>query len=907
MLKYLVIILLSSLGVKAQIYIKPNNSYGIIQNRGRFDSTFLYPSGCGAPTGMPTLRSIDQHMPALYYDTCGHKMYNYDPMLTMWFTAGSATQLSDSAFQIGRDTIVIRGTGGGGGGGAPSGPAGGDLTGTYPNPTIPQLTQKSEITGLEGVLYSKSSWTDPNDFVKRGSFTATASGGAINFSGGSNDFTKTLDLDTTMRERYVIHIEEKAGTINSTSDGLGIGTQSINPSVNYGISAIIITNNTSNEGKLLLFDVQGNSVIATSSGALSFSAGDTLAMDFERDRLTIKATAYNKTTGSASISVSYTYSITYPVSHVLPNTGTISIFNVAGNNSMTSFTVTSKEAKNSALCIIGDSKLWYYAGSSSLGMLLDNVFRPTNIHGGPGDDLTQLLAAEDDIINQSPINVAISEGSNDIGHGNTVSQTFTKYKKYVSRLTNAGINVFHLLPLYQPTIVAELDSLADSIRAYYPAGNIIDCRTPLRYCSSCYMAADNVHPNEAAQLVLYNTIINSGKLASYYKTPVASVAGSSSLTLDNVLTNGNSSTQSMNLSGSNTTDSKLKVGSLELQPYAVNNGWVGENTYFDGTNWKYRATGYAERFHFQNGYIFFETAPSGSAGANVSWTLPMLADPSGNIGLGNLNPASPLYSDGVLNITSSDGKINIPGYNATDSRLMIGSVEMSPHSFNNFTLADNSYFDGTNWKRRATGYASMFHLQNGFAYISTAGTSSAGSNITWTLPFLTDESGNVGLGGMNQASPSYSGASLYIPVADGKVHITNMDSTAGPANIVWRDPATKELKLAALPLSSSDLTAGPIKTNVQIVSDADYSVASTDYIIIYSNLSTARTLTLPSASTNTNRVLIIAHGGGGTSNINLSASIRENSTTTVSAVNQGYSYTIVSTGSEWYVASVSHQ
>jgi hypothetical protein len=395
-------------------------------------------------------------------------------------------------------------------------------SGTYQVP----LSGLSAVTRLEGLLYDKSTWSNLSDFTQRGSFTPTPSAGAIVMSGGTNDFTKTLDLDTTMRERYVMHLEQKVGSINSTSDGIGIGTRSTNAYANFGVSAILITNNTGNQGKILLFDVYANTVIATSSSALSFSTNDVIALDFERDRLGIKAIAYNKTTGSGQISVSYNYSLFESPSHVLPNVGTFSVFNVGGNNSMTALTITSKETKNAPFCLSGDSKLWYYAGDVSLGMMLDRVFRPTNIHGGPGDDLDQMLAAEDDIINQSPVNVAVTCGSNDIGHGFTVSQTFTKYKQYVSRLTNAGITVYHLLPLYQPSIITELDALSDSIRAYYPSAYIIDCRTPMRQCSSCFVSSsDNVHPNALTQLLLYNTIINSGKLGSYYKTPIVASLG----------------------------------------------------------------------------------------------------------------------------------------------------------------------------------------------------------------------------------------------------------------------------------------------------------------------------------------------------------------------------------------------
>lgn len=114
MLKILVIILLSSLAVHSQIYIKPNNSYGLIQNRFRPDSTQLIPTFCGVPSGKASLHAIDQKMSALCYDSCGHKFYIYDPSDSSWTKLG-AIQLNDSMFIVGKDTVTIRGTGGGGG------------------------------------------------------------------------------------------------------------------------------------------------------------------------------------------------------------------------------------------------------------------------------------------------------------------------------------------------------------------------------------------------------------------------------------------------------------------------------------------------------------------------------------------------------------------------------------------------------------------------------------------------------------------------------------------------------------------------------------------------------------------------------------------------------------------------
>lgn len=111
MLKILVIVVLSSLAVEGQIYQRPNNSYGITWNRGRFDSTLFFATYCGVPAGTMGLHSTNQKMSALYYDSCGHHGYLFDPSDSSWAKIG-ATQINDSSFVVGRDTITIHGTGG---------------------------------------------------------------------------------------------------------------------------------------------------------------------------------------------------------------------------------------------------------------------------------------------------------------------------------------------------------------------------------------------------------------------------------------------------------------------------------------------------------------------------------------------------------------------------------------------------------------------------------------------------------------------------------------------------------------------------------------------------------------------------------------------------------------------------
>jgi lysophospholipase L1-like esterase len=98
-------LMLAALVGKGQVYPspiipKPNNSYGTESNRGVFDSTIYLPTGCGIPTDTTFLFSQGtnltypgygqkRRMMAIYYDSCGHHEYIWDPSLQLWHVADS--------------------------------------------------------------------------------------------------------------------------------------------------------------------------------------------------------------------------------------------------------------------------------------------------------------------------------------------------------------------------------------------------------------------------------------------------------------------------------------------------------------------------------------------------------------------------------------------------------------------------------------------------------------------------------------------------------------------------------------------------------------------------------------------------------------------------------------------------
>ena len=181
--------------------------------------------------------------------------------------------------------------------------------------------------------------------------------------------------------------------------------------------------------------------------------------------------------------------------------------------------------------------------------------------------------------------------------------------------------------------------------------------------------------NRASFLVLHTSIANGtvdGKvrIASTGNVGIGTDAAASKLCINGGLHVGGDSDAGDNnllvdgtatIGTYNTTDSNIKTGSLELQPYALNNGFLTENCYYNG-GWKYRATGYAGLFYFTSGegqFRFFDTGVAGAALPNSGTTTQFKVHDDGTVALGGTMADSAGTYTGAKMYVGADGNVGI--------------------------------------------------------------------------------------------------------------------------------------------------------------------------------------------------------------------------------------------------------
>lgn len=209
---------------------------------------------------------------------------------------------------------------------------------------------------------------------------------------------------------------------------------------------------------------------------------------------------------------------------------------------------------------------------------------------------------------------------------------------------------------------AQLDSCSSSrwrdLQYYFPGYPIARVQT-----NKCYdptdptqIDADGIHPSGLGQ----ENIARASYDVMGPKWLMNASSGAAG-TLNEALTNGNTSAIPVLLTGQNTGLPSLEIGNDLLgQTYANSNSWFASNLYFDQTNFKYKHSGVGAQFYFNSGYIEEKTAASGSAGATATIHTRKVVTPSGDMWLGGDITNSVTGAGAKVLINGSTGNVTVP-------------------------------------------------------------------------------------------------------------------------------------------------------------------------------------------------------------------------------------------------------
>ncbi|MGF7229539.1 MAG: beta strand repeat-containing protein [Candidatus Saccharibacteria bacterium] len=229
-------------------------------------------------------------------------------------------------------------------------------------------------------------------------------------------------------------------------------------------------------------------------------------------------------------------------------------------------------------------------------------------------------------------------------------------------------------------------------------------------------------------------------------------------------------------------------------------------------------------------------------------------------------------------------------------------------SVNNGAVA--VYSDGGNWQIISKppvvgGTATALVDSNGANALATVATASAVAYLQITNNVSGGAVTLANVGGSN--SPTIfkgngSGLMTMRPGSDS-TDAVRIQNAAGTKNVYSADTTNTRLAVGGVtPLSTLDVR-GSITYNRTTVSDVAYTVLATDYIIAYTTLTAARTVTLPTAIGVVGRLYIIKDEAGtaGTNNITLATTASQTIDGSASKViNNNYGTAkVYSNGTNW--------
>jgi hypothetical protein len=157
----------------------------------------------------------------------------------------------------------------------------------------------------------------------------------------------------------------------------------------------------------------------------------------------------------------------------------------------------------------------------------------------------------------------------------------------------------------------------------------------------------------------------------------------------------------LNIEGDFTANSAFKAGSIEIQPYALNNAWIGENVYLDGSDFIRRVTGSAGLFYFQGSEGQFRFASSDSAGTSIPPNVKLKISHEGKFGVGNAVDnnydgfaGSVLYADGAskvgINTITPNEALTVIGNLSATGTLSLSTIQIRTRPTANLFIGNST-------------------------------------------------------------------------------------------------------------------------------------------------------------------------------------------------------------------------
>lgn len=486
-----------------------------------------------------------------------------------------------------------------------------------------------------------NSWatTTSNGYTISG-ITATLVGNKLQVFGNGNNYTQVYKK--TQQDYYerwtMIDTISINNTISATTYGYGNGFSSFFNNVGW-----VDLTNGANAGKV---SITSGTTVTTSSGAITFSNGDTLIVKTQRKRDTLICTVTNKTNSTTAtishiVSTAFIFGSTDNI-HII---GNYAHFVKGGTYIILGTRITLDEQQQPNCIVFGDSKAYGSYVTNWNDRFADRInaagIRTIDLSSS-GDTYASAMLRIQDVLQMHPQQVILQTYRNDLAAGTSLATVIQQYESLKGILESNGIKVWVLtLPEISPSayvgVTTQFDSAMRQMHPleYIPAYDAVSANT-----AGC-IYTDGVHLTSVGNDTVSRVILRTFKVNAPIYIPNLPISNpyttEVSKTYNNLVAIGGNNS----FTTSNATS--FQVGSQSNIPFDIL------------TN--------SRRIRFNWNPIFPRLTFYNSAGG-TDGVIHM--DSLGNIGLGG-----GIYSAGVPTVSNKDGIVI--GHNAASNAVQAGT------------------------------------------------------------------------------------------------------------------------------------------------------------------------------------------------------------------------------------------